>query len=303
MEFTHIHYSLLNHGAALSALENALEKYTQQCSVMSFTEVKFKKRSDALATQGWDYFNPKSPEETKRGLYDDPAIMWDTSKWLKQWTDRKELDHTRVPYGGGTIRGAVGVMAGLKNKSSGHTLLILATHLPPGANQANVRRLWNESYDTCVTWLKDKVRAKKPDLVILTADWNLDARQKATRDFMGGKLSSLNMKLSFKDFPSEGTRVGSRIIDFDYYSADSMKTGGTTILAKTAASDHKAIKTKYETTKAASNPVSVTQDGTASSSSDTVTRAKSIYGTNWWSWDDYDTTTDEMYEIQIIPYT
>ena len=298
--FTHIHSSS-RYSRSGASLEAALDGWMANSSLITLTEVTgLPSRFMALREKGWDSFHATNGART-----DDAGICWRKSAWRGQQTWVRKLTG-RFRMGGTNANFLSGCWSStvlLKHVRSGHTLLVSVTHFPSGvAGHGGQRwkqadRFWRDrkaSYqETMSTWsghIHDLVRRKKPDAVLIVADWNLDLKDQWFRDYLNQHWGDLGMRCAWKHFPTTGGSMGgNKIIDGSYYSG--MRTDGAVMLPRSASSDHRPYKEVYDLvadagsgTAAQSGPVKFYDPATGHTKK----------GVAWWGFGDY--AYDEFYE-------
>lgn len=297
-QFTHIHSSS-RYDRPAADLERALDGYMAHSSLVTLTEVASGQRRATLAESGWGYYCASQPGTNS----DDCAICWQKSVWTNQQNWVKKL------YG--SWHGLTQVLNGLwscssllKHNASGQKLLVSVCHMPAHvegyysnqhwrhADGPRANEFWRErkvAYTTSMgvwsTHVKDLSRKKKPDAILISADWNVNLKDDWFRAFVNQHWGSLGMRLGWKHFPSAGGSMGGdRIIDGSFYSG--LTTDGARLMPPNPSSDHRPYTETYTLTGGAQSvgPVLAYDPATG------MTRR----GIEWWGFGDY--TYDEYYE-------
>jgi hypothetical protein len=299
-EFTHIHCSS-RYDRSASVLETALDNWMANSTLVTLTEIQGPNRVGTLAEQGWGYYCVMNV-----GVRDsDCAICWKKSEWHAQNNWIRKL-YGRFPgLDGRFLNDLWAATVLLKHATSGQTLLTTVAHMPahvegsPSQHWRQADQYWRarkQAYmDSMKTWsgfIRSLVRTRKPDAILVAADWNFDLKDNWFRDYMNQHWGDLGLKLAWKHFPSAGSmpaHSGPRIIDGSYFAG--MSTQGAVLLPPTASSDHRPYLETF------------TLKAEAGAAIPAATRPVLQYdpvsgqtkpGIAWWGYGDY--KYDEFYE-------
>ena len=303
-EFTHIHCSS-RYDRTSASLEKAVDGWREQSSIITLTEVANDKRGATLREQGWGYARAK-----KDYGRDECAVCYRKDTWALSWQGYKKLNSRGRVFAGPVCSGD----ALLKHKDSGHKLLITVTHMPSGVEGGGGgwrtsnsywkarREAYLSSLENWSTHIKALKRDKKPDAIMIVADWNFNLKKTWSRNLLKDHFGS-GYKQAWVRFPtsggslhggpvaplgSPGKGTGDRIIDGTLYSGLKVESAPN-LMATTASSDHRPYKERFKFASKAGSPGSTTDDDTAEGdvSNDDA----------WWGFGDY--MDDEIYSIEI----
>jgi hypothetical protein len=255
-------------------------------SLITLTEVASANRAQALREKGWGYWNATA----MGGRADDAGICWEKDTWREQQHWIRKL-YGRFQSTNQWLSGLWATTALLKHTSSGHLLLVSVSHLPHDAGlqgQSTNEAGWRarkEAYQTSMkawsTHIADLNRKKKPDALIVCGDFNVNLKDNWFRHYMLHHWSSMDLKLAWKNFPTEGGSLGgNRIIDGTWYHG--MSTDGATLMPRSASSDHRPYKETF--TLGSIEPKDFYDPASGQIKP----------GREWWGFGDY--TYDEIFE-------
>ena len=292
-EFNHIHTSS-RFDRTPASLEADLDRWMEQCSIITLTEVSDNRRAATLREKGWAHFNAKKGQGA-----DNCAVCWDTSVWSRTWGGVKKLHLHRY------MRPQAHKPAGfvhacsviLKHKASGNTILITVAHLPNAIQQGQGfvhsgydwrarKAAYVESVKNWSTLCQGIVRSKKNlDAVLVVADWNISLKDNWFRDFLRNHWGR-SYKLTWKHFPTAGSlSAHGRIIDGSLVKNLKIVEGAD-LMPRAQSSDHRPYRERLGFMKG-------TAGGTDDDDADGDTRP----GRAWWGFGDYD--GDEEYKLSI----
>lgn len=303
MEFTHIHSSS-RFSRPVSSLETASDAFYRQASVVTWTEVGAPQRTPALAEAGWGYFNALTNADGQ----DECAVSWRLDTWVRQWGRPLFLTGRWQTFTGGTRWKVYAATVLLKHKTTGHKLLVSVAHMPNkigGATgfspQGQGFPQRKESYITATkNWnahVVDIERKDRPDLVIVSADWNINFRKAWARDYVNGHFKQSGVVQNWKDFGGKGT-FGRSVIDATLYSG--MTSDGSVVIADPGdSSDHNPFRNRFTVTKKPGTPVvpgkGSSGTGTTPTDAGGGTANGSGNGVEWWDFEDYG--DDTIYHV------
>lgn len=200
-------------------------------NVLTFTEVGKPKRAAALKAPGWDAYTPDAQTDT--------AVMWDASVFKKVHTEVHTLTPKTFTDVSKIERHFRACCVVLDVGSSRFVQVV--THTPSGVQAGN--KFGNEHPDKVRVWkaalegLSDYARQCRkrfePDLLAVTADWNVDFHREYWRRYVGNQMDGLRLTWT-GDMPKGGTH-GKRLIDGTWATRD----GRARLLADDASSDHR----------------------------------------------------------------
>lgn len=290
--FTHIHCSS-RFDRSVASLETALDQWMADSTLITLTEVATGNRAQALREKGWGYYNATQ----QGGRADDAAVCWRKDTWREQqhWI-RKLTGRYRSVYQ--YLSGIWTSTVLLKHTGSGHTLLVSVSHLPSGVEGLGGRhwsqadefwRARKEAYQSSMkhwsTHVRSLVRSKRPDAVMVVADWNIDLKDQWFRAYLHEHWGPLGLKHAWQDFPTAGGSLGgNRIIDGTLYSG--LSTEGAHLLPRSASSDHRPYRESFTLVGGAEHAGPVKSYDPAS--------GQVRKGREWWGFGDY--TYDEFFE-------
>lgn len=310
--FTHIHCSS-RYDRTVASLERDLDSWMKVSSLITLTEVATDARARTMREAGWGLWN--SPSHTLRA--DDCAILWDLTYW------REQMHMTRNLYGPfrqehRVINGITACTNLLRHQKSGHKLLTSVTHMPlhagiktPGhrdarwdmSQRAKARRVaYQQSMKHWNTHIDDQVRLKKPDAVLIVADWNFNLKLTWVRRYLNDSFGR-GYHQAWTRFPTHGGSLrggpvaplgapgrgrGDRIIDGSMMDSGLRVSTHPNLMARTISSDHRPYKEGFTFTRQAGKPGGPIQGGEDASGD--------IYeGDAWWGFGDY--MDDELYPV------
>jgi hypothetical protein len=302
MKFTHIHSSSL-HTRSAGNLEATTDRYYQHCSLLTLTEVRHDGRVRAVAEKGWGTVGTAADSDGQT----DCMVAFDLSVWSKLWVKQTRLYAGRYKLANGkTAIPIFAATAMLKHKTSGHKLLISAGHMPPtvggannwvsiGAAWAGRRKAYKDGVKTWNSFVTQQIRTQRPDMVLVTADWNLGFQRKWVRDYMRNSWKSSGLAIGWKSYSGPGT-FGGRFIDATLYRG--MTTEGSKLIADDSSSDHRPYKDVFEVKTKPGTPIKVNtpEPGEpAPTPTPDPTPGTNYFGEEWWGFGDFD--DDEIYHI------
>ena len=302
-EFTHIHCSSRFDRTAAS-LEKDVDNWRENSSIITLTEVANDTRGATLAEAGWGYARAKKDYGA-----DECATCYRKDTWTCIWQGYKKLNTRGRVYAGPVCSGD----SVLKHKTSGHKLLISVTHLPAhvegygGAHWRTQMDHWQarreaylSSLETWNTHIKALKTSKKPDAVMIIADWNLNLKRPWVRDLLKDRFGS-GYKQAWVRFPTSGGSLhggpvaplgapgsgrGDRIIDGTLYQGLKVDTAPN-LLSTARSSDHRPYKERFVFANKAGSPGATTGDDDGSPPDPRWS------GEEWWGFGDYN--DDEIY--------
>ena len=303
-EFTHIHCSS-RYDRTAASLEKAVDGWREQSSIITLTEVSRDPRGATLREAGWGY--ARASKDYGR---DECAVCYRKDTWALSWQGYKKLN-TRGRVFAGPVCSCDAL---LKHKTSGHKLLLTVTHMPSGVEGGGGRWNTHKSYwqarrqaylsslETWSTHIKQLKRSKKPDAVMIIADWNFNLKRNWSRDLLKDHFGS-GYKHAWVRFPTSGGSLHGgpvvplaapgkgnmdRIIDGTLYQGLNVDQAPN-LMATTASSDHRPYKERFAFASKAGSPGATDDDDTASG--DTKP------GDEWWGFGDY--IDDEIYAMDF----
>lgn len=285
-EFTHIHCSSRFDRSAES-LETALDGWMDQASLITLTEVANQNRAARLREKGWSHVCATQ----KGGRADDAAVCWNKTYWNEKqhWVRRLYGSFRSTNQ---VLEGLWATTALLKHTTNGQTLLVSVSHLPHDVvgkgGFKTVGEGWRArkvAYQTAMqrwaTHIGDLNRKKKPDAVMIVADFNISQKADWFRDYMDNRWKHLDLRCAWKNFPTGGTGPGGGLIDGTWYHG--MTTDGAHLMAHDPSSDHTPYKEVFTLGK--SEP-----KGEA-----TQVTGHHYKGKEWWGFGDY--LDEDLYEL------
>jgi len=303
-EFTHIHCSS-RYDRTAASLEAAVDNWRQQSSIITLTEVSRDPRGATLAEAGWGYVRAK-----KDYGRDECAVCYRKDTWAVAWQGYKKLN-TRGRVFAGPVCSCDAL---LKHRTSGHKLLITVTHMPSGVEGGGGR--WNtaksfwearrqaylSSLETWSTHIRQMKTSKKPDGIMIVADWNFNLKRTWSRDLLKDHFGA-GYKQAWVRFPTSGSslggggsaplgapgkNMGARIIDGTLYQGLKVETEPN-LMPTTRSSDHRPYKERFAFAFKAGSPGATPGDGPASGDVNP--------GDQWWDFGDYN--DDEIYSMEF----
>lgn len=300
MKFTHVHTSSF-YGSTVGELEKDLDRFMKVSEIITMTEIGEPRRYASTAERGWAHY-----KYSVAGGRGDVAVLWDTGKFAKVWSSGKKLCNRWPNKRGGWMLGIVCTTVILKERNSGHKILVTVVHLPNGVEGrstngygstlkrlAERKRAYNIAINAWETHTVNVMRAQKPDIVLMAADFNLNVKKKWVRDKLAGDLKRVGVRLDWKKFPTMGTHGHGRLIDATY--SRGVKTPGSIVMGDIRSSDHHPYKTTYENVAKPRTPLKPSTGGQAP---DDSSGDNDHPGEPWWGFGDYD--DDEMFHIEVI---
>ena len=296
MQFSHVHCSSRFSRAAAS-LESAVDTWRTKASVITLTEVGESARRRTLSEAGWGVYQASGEIGAA-----ECATCWDLDIWQATWSQAMRLIGRWPTSHGGTLWAVYANTVILKHKVSGHTVLFSTIHTPnkiggpsgfmPQLQQAQPRI---EAYTRCmVNWdsaIAKIVRERKPDCVVLNADFNVNFRTSWFPNYLRQNFKDIGLQVAWKHFTSAGT-FGHAIIDGSLYRGLST-TGSVVIPDVNDSTDHTPFRTSYATTSHPGSPVKVVAGGQSPQDDAGEITGQ---GTAWWNFNDYG--DDALYEIE-----
>lgn len=303
MEFSHIHSSSL-HVKSSASLEAATDRYYNEASLLTMTEVRHTARVRAVGEKGWGTIST-----TQTAGMADCTVSYRLDTWAKQSEKFLRIYAGTYKLSNGKNAIPLYVATGiLKHKQSGHRLLICGGHMPPtvggantwvsvGAAWAGRRKAYQQGVKNWNAYVTQQIRTTRPDLVLVSADWNLGWNRGWVRQYMGNAWKSSGLKSGWEKFSGPGT-YGGRFIDGVLYRG--MTTPGTHVIADDPSSDHRPIKTTFTTTHKPGVPLTPSTPGTPDPGSTGGTPdpdPTGNFGDEWWGFGDYE--DDELFHIPL----
>src|SRR3982751_5404711 len=188
--FSHIHCSSRFDRSA-DALEHDLDDWMQRASVITMTEVARSSKEQAMREAGWGYWNAPTSMGVRA---DDCAVLWDQSEWRQQdhWVRKLHGPWHSVYH---VLAGLAATTTLLKHTVAGTTMLVSVAHLPSGVEAGgqwrdfgswwqNRKTAHQNSVTAWATHLRDLSNKKKPDAVLVVADWNLNLKHDWVRNYL-----------------------------------------------------------------------------------------------------------------------
>ena len=301
-EFNHIHCSSRFDRSAES-LEASLDRWMQDCSLITLTEVRRNYRAATMREKGWAHFNSK-----KDNASDDCAIVWKTEYWSRGLAVTRKLNN-RAYYelSGRRCADIHSASVVLRRKSSGHKMLVSVTHMPAhieGAHgwrsdAAHFRARKAAYLSSLANWnthLDNLERRVRPDATLVVADWNLSLKEHWVRNLLHDRFGQ-EYRQAWTLFPTDGGSLDGgplgplgapgksnhdRIIDGSVYKGLKV-THHPRLMPRDRSSDHRPYKESFRFAGKAERP----DDDTAS--------GDTHKGDAWWGFGDY--RDDEIYEV------
>lgn len=301
MRFVHIHSSSL-HTKPGANLEAFTDKYYDECSLVTLTEVRHPDRLNAVREKGWGVVGiPKDSSGVG-----DCTLSYRRDTWTAEKSRALKITPLRYRLKSGKTAIPLWVAtATLKHKQSGHRLLVSAGHMPPsvgsGQGWAHVGDAWEgrkkaymDGMKNWNTWVTNQIRIQRPDAVLVTADWNLGLNREWVQNYMHNVWKTSGLKPGWKKFSGPGT-FGNRFIDGVYYRG--LTTDGTFRMKEDASSDHSPIKTVFDTVAKPKTPLKPEPTGGGTTPPPDPPPGSVYHGEEWWGFGDYE--DDEIYHIPL----
>jgi hypothetical protein len=290
MPFTHIHCSS-RFDRSLESLEHDLDNWMQRCSIITLTEVQNNRRSGRLREKGWDYYSAKKIQGA-----DNCAIGWSREVWSVQWQGVRKLhQHRWIGHHFAYVHAAAVL---LKHRQRGQTLLVMCTHMPAhidahgddkhfittGAGWRGRKAAYQTSIKNWSTWTHQLDRSKRPDGILVVADWNISLKDDWFRAYLKDHWGK-DYKLGWKHFGTMGWRGGSpRVIDGTLAKGLAI-TEGAQMMHAVRSSDHRPYIESFDFA------------GKGTRSEDPGTTGHTKPGRAWWGFGDYE-ADDEIYSVE-----
>jgi hypothetical protein len=303
MEFNHIHSSGL-HVKSSASLEAATDRYYDECSILTLTEVRHVARVRAVAEKGWGTIS-----SLQQNGQSDVTVSYRLDTWTKQSEKFLRIYHGTYKLKTGKTAIPLVVATGiLKHKSSGHRMLICAGHMPPTVGGANswvsAGAAWEgrrKAYQTGIknwnAYVTQQIRVQKPDIVLISADWNLGWNRGWVRNYMKNAWRTSGVKSAWESFSGPGS-YGGRFIDGALYRG--LRTDGTHVIKDDPSSDHRPIKTLFTTVAKAKTPLTPSTPSNPTPDDPSTSPDPDPNGNpgdEWWGFGDYE--DDEIFHIPL----
>ena len=308
-EFAHIHCSSRFDRSAAS-LEADLDNWMENSSIVTLTEISNDKRAQKMQEKGWAYYNAK-----KSDGQDECGIAWRLDRWKRISGVTMKLNNA-VYYrlDGRNADPVVSASVVLRHRDTGHRLLVSVTHMPAHVEGAGGWRTtenkwqarknaYTSSMTNLAAHIQDLWNKKKPDAVMVVADWNLNLKETWVRNYMRSAWGT-NLKQAWLRFPTAGGSMsggvpaplgapgagtGDRIIDGTLYRGLKVDIEPN-LMARVASSDHRPYKEGFAFSAPAGNPTDEVSD-----EGDDAVEGDIKHGEEWWGFGDY--MDDEIYQI------
>lgn len=207
-----------------TALAAQAVRVTRHAGIVTWTEV---------AGRAWAIRRAVPTFRTWRPPESDTAITW-----------RRRVWRSAARWGTHLAPGTAGASwAVLDGKKRAVRALVTVAHLPAHVEYGNAWRA-NARVDTwrqaVATWARQVARARAryhPGLVLVAADWNIDARRPAWRSVLGRAFPRLRLTWTGR-LPAAGTHRGGRLIDATMTTAP----GRARLMADDRSSDHRPYR-------------------------------------------------------------
>jgi hypothetical protein len=303
--FNHIHCSS-RFDRSIASLESDLDNWMDQASVITLTEIATGGRASAMREKGWDSYNARStPAAAECG------IAWRRENWKAQWQGVRKLHTQHWIWKERRTLSRIYLHAPavvIRNTESGHRLLVTVAHMVNGIDGSNPgfstvgygwesrKNVFIDCNKTWSRWVHSLIRQKRPDAVLVCADWNVSLKETWFRQFLKTHWGQ-EFKQAWVRFPTEGASLHGgpvaplgapgvsnhdRIIDGTLYTGLKVSREPN-LMATVRSSDHRPYKEGFRFR----SPAEQADDDTA--------HGDIHHGDAWWGFGDY--MTDEIYVL------
>lgn len=249
MTFTYLHSSgRFSRTPASVKVDLAAWQADETITLETLTEFKGNPRRKALVEDGWAMFNGVE----KPGA-DDCVIRWRTDRWELLASDTAVVSRVRTwSTSGHEIPPQYVASVLLKDRATGHTLLVSISHLPShvevvGGLRANFNRSvrWRDAVRGWKRHLWVLRKQWKPTARLVVADWNMNLRTPWFRRYLAKTFPAMDPTWH-RPLPRRGT-LNRRIIDVPLVSRRLVVRGRPQFLQHRS-SDHTAFRTVLDWT-------------------------------------------------------
>lgn len=237
--FKHVHSSS-RFDRSVESLLNATHKYQREGSIITYTEVQYEPRENALRKiEGWGFVaGDESP-------HNDGGILFDRSVWTLKYSENfKATNKTFFKTGGGRTQPAYATIAVLEHKETGKVIAVLVVHLPSSVEgdlsrkDSTFRTLsWFDSFSNTRKRLRAVAKAEHADAMLYIADYNVDFKKAWVRALI--KTLAPRYKNAWTRTNIAGGTLGRRIIDATLMRGNVDVVGSARLLDNDASSDHR----------------------------------------------------------------
>ena len=309
--FRHIHCSS-RYDRPPETLEVDLDNWMAHSSLITLTEVTNDNRAAKLREKGWAYYNAKDSAGKDA---DNCAVCWETETWARKYGAVRRLSNNTFDRANGMQNLYIWASTViLKNRKSGHKLLVSVSHPPAhveghggfkttDAGWAARKRAYMTALTNWHAHVSDLERKHKTDASLIVADWNVNLKDQWFRDLLHQKWGS-DFQIAWQKLPNAGgslhgapgnspkTSTHDRIIDGSLLK-DLKVSDGPNLMSRVKSSDHRPYN---ETLQWANKPDLSEAEKKAQRKKNTQDgdlQGDIKHGDEWWNFGDY--MVDEMY--------